>query len=256
LTRGAHSVSATATDAAGNTSVPSATRGFSVDVEDTVAPEAPVLTEPAAVVTTATPAISGTAEAGSLVTVRLDGTVVGTVRAHDSGAWTFTMASPMAQGTHSVTATATDAAGNTSPVSSPRGFVVDSVAPAPPEVLTPTAGATVRPSELRFSGRAEANSTVVVTVDGLVVGTTRAEASSAWSVYSLYQLAQGPHTVSATASDGVGNVSTASAPISFTVMEPPEEEEPPSCGCSSSPTGGAASLLGLLALARRGRRGR
>ena len=29
-----------------------------------------------------------------------------------------------------------------------------------------------------------------------------------------------------------------------------------SCGCSSSPTGGAASLLGLLVLWRKGRRGR
>ncbi|AKJ05629.1 T1SS secreted agglutinin RTX [Archangium gephyra] len=256
LARGAHTVTATATDAAGNISVPSATRGFSVDVEDTVAPASPVLTAPAAVVTTATPAISGTAEAGSMVTVRLDGTVAGTVRANDSGAWTFTVASPLAQGAHTVTATATDAAGNTSPVSSPRDFVVDSVAPAPPEVLTPTAGATVNPNELSFSGRAEANSTVTVMVDGLVVGVTRADASSAWSVNSLYQLARGPHTVSATARDGAGNVSEASAPLSFTVMEPPEEDDPPGCGCSSSPTGGVASLLGLLALARMGRRGR
>ncbi|HYO66827.1 MAG TPA: Ig-like domain-containing protein [Archangium sp.] len=144
-----------------------------------------------------------------------------------SGAWSFTPASPLAQGAHTVTAAATDAAGNTSPVSSPRDFVVDSVAPAPPEVLTPTAGATVSPSELSFSGRTEANSTVIVMVDGLVVGTTRADASSAWSLNSLYQLAQGQHTVSATARDGAGNVSEASAPSSFTVMEPPEEEPGP-----------------------------
>jgi len=257
LSLGAHTVSATATDAAGNTSEPSATLGFSVDVADTAAPEAPVLTAPAAVITTTTPAISGTAEAGSTVTVRLDGTVAGTVKAHDSGAWTFTVASPLAQGAHTVTATATDAAGNTSPVSSPRDFVVDNVAPPPPEVLTPTAGATVRPSELRFSGRAEANSTVTVVVDGIVVGSSRAEASSAWSVQSLYQLAYGQHTLSVTATDGVGNVSQASAAISFTVMEPPvEEPEPQGCGCTSSPPGGVASLLGLLALWRRGRRGR
>ncbi|WPB80538.1 Ig-like domain-containing protein [Archangium violaceum] len=94
-------------------------------------------------------------------------------------------------------------------------------------------------------------------MDGLVVGTARADASSAWSVNSLYQLAQGQHTVSATARDGAGNAREASAPNSFTVMEPPKEEpEPPSCGCSSSPTGGAASLVGLLALWRRGRRSR
>jgi MYXO-CTERM domain-containing protein len=115
----------------------------------------------------------------------------------------------------------------------------------------------MRPSELRFSGRAEADSTVTVVVDGLVVGTTRADASSAWSVNSLYQLALGQHTVSATARDGAGNVSEASAASSFTVREPPvEEPEPSGCGCTSSPTGGVTSLLGLLALWRTGRRGR
>ncbi|WP_324961112.1 kelch repeat-containing protein [Archangium sp.] len=251
LAQGVHTVTATARDAVGNTGAPSATRGFRVvDSVDTGAPAAPVLTAPTAVVTPSMPVIAGTAEVGSTVTVLLDGEVVGQTIANGSAIWSFTPASPLMDRRYRATATATDVAGNTSPVSLPRDFVVDSVAPTPPEVLTPAAGATVSPLELSFSGSAEAGSTVTVLVDGLAVGMTLADQSSKWSVNSFHQLAQGQHTVSATARDGVGNVSQASAPISFTV------EEPQSCGCASSPSGGTASLVGLLALWLWGRRGR
>ena len=246
LAQGTHTVTATATDAAGNTGPSSAPRSFTVD---TVAPAAPVLTAPASLVTTPMPVISGTAEVGTTVTVEVDGTRVGTVTANDSGSWSFTPASPLAQGAHTATATATDAAGNTSTTSAPRGFTVDSEAPAPPEVVTPAEGAAVAPGELVFSGNAEAGSTVTVTVDGLVVGATTADSAGKWSVNSLYELARGRHTMTATATDAVGHVSQASSGRSFTV-EPKEEPEPEpqGCGCASSPAGGMASPLGLLAL--------
>jgi hypothetical protein len=238
LAQGVRTVIATATDLAGNTGPASTPRSFTVD---TVAPAAPALTAPAALVNTATPVISGTAEAGSTVTVLVDGVRVGTATANASGAWSLALAEPLAQGAHTVTATTTSAAGNTSAPSAPRGFTVDSVAPAPPEVVTPADGATVRPGELSFSGRAEAGSTVTVLVDGTVVGTTTADQAGQWSVNSLYTLAEGGHTMTATATDGAGNVSSASNGRSFTM-------EPQSCGCASSPAGGLASMLGLLAL--------
>jgi MYXO-CTERM domain-containing protein len=242
LAQGAHTVTAAATDAAGNTSSSTA-RTFTVD---SVAPAAPVLTAPAALVNTATPTLSGTAEAGSVVTVTMDGIRSGTARADASGAWSYTSASPLSQGAHTATATATDAAGNTSAASASRGFTVDSEPPAPPEVLTPAEGAAVKANELVFSGNVKPGSTVTVTVDGLVVGTTTADSGGHWSVGSLYELAQGRHTMTATAKDTVGRVSQTSSGRTFTVE--PREEAAQGCGCASSPAGGMASPLGLLAL--------
>ncbi|HEX5754098.1 MAG TPA: Ig-like domain-containing protein [Archangium sp.] len=237
LSDGTHTVSAYVTDAAGNTNG-YARHTFTVD---TVAPAAPVLSAPAALVTTSTPDISGTAEAGAMVEVKVDGVSVGTVLAQVSGSWTLTAA--LGEGAHTAIATVTDRAGNTSVASTARTFTVDTLAPVPPEVVTPAEGAAVVPGELVFSGTAEAGSTVAVSVDGLQVGTATADASGQWSINPVYALAQGRHTVTATATDAAGHVSPASSGRSFTV-----EPEAQGCGCAASPAGGMASPLGLLAL--------
>ena len=88
----------------------------------------------------ATPTFTGTAEAGSTVTL-LDGTAtpIGTGVADPStGAWTIT-ASTLAPGPHSITATATDVAGNVSAAST-TPVVVNEV--SPPTLMAP-ASATV-----------------------------------------------------------------------------------------------------------------
>jgi hypothetical protein len=246
LAQGAHTVVAIATDAAGNTSEPSALRSFTVD---TSFPPVPVLTAPAALVNTATPVISGTAEPGSTVTVQVDGLEVGTVTATSSGSWSLTPTSHLTQGAHVATARAVRVSGSTSELSAPRGFTVDSLAPAAPRVVTPAEGETVMSGELVFSGSAEAGSTVTVMVDGVVVGTTTADPAGAWSVDSLRGLAQGSYTMTATATDEAGNISPASSGRAFTM-------EAQSCGCASSPTGGMSYLLGVLALWFWGRRNR
>jgi uncharacterized delta-60 repeat protein len=245
LAQGSHAASATATDAAGNTSPSSPARTFLVD---TLAPAAPELLEPPAFVATALPTIAGTAEANSTVRISVDGIVVGTTTATGFGRWTFKPTSPLGQGAHTVEAIATDAAGNNSVPSAPRSFTVDGVAPAPPTVSTPAEGETVRHEELVFSGTAEPGSTVTVLVDGFAFGMTPADAAGAWSVALPQGLAQGSHVVTATATDAAGNLSRASNGRSFAI------EPPSSCGCASSPAGGMASFLGLLALWRWGRR--
>ena len=60
--------------------------------------------------------LTGTAEANSTVTVFDGATLLGTATADSTGAWSYTT-SPLQNGPHAFTATATDAAGNTSPVS-------------------------------------------------------------------------------------------------------------------------------------------
>ena len=60
--------------------------------------------------------LTGTAEANSKVTVFDGGALLGTATTDSSGAWSYTT-SPLKNGPHSFTATATDTAGNTSLVS-------------------------------------------------------------------------------------------------------------------------------------------
>ena len=192
------------------------TNSFTVD---TVPPAAPVVLTPAngSVTSNKTPTYSGTAEPGSTVTVIVDGTAVGTTTADASGEWSFTPTTALADGVHTVKATAADAVGNTSADSNTNSFTVDTAPPAAPVVVAPANGSTTGNNKPPYSGTAEAGSTVTVIVDGSVVGTTTADASGAWSFTPTTALADGVHTVKATATDAVGNTSADSNTNSFTV---------------------------------------
>jgi hypothetical protein len=65
------------------------------------------------------PSLTGAATAGSLVTVYIDGTAVGTTTADGTGAWQYNLAGPLQDGAHTVRATATDTAGNVSAATAP-----------------------------------------------------------------------------------------------------------------------------------------
>ena len=75
------------------------------------------------------PTISGDAEANATVNVYDGDTLLGTTTANASGKWTFTPTANLADGAHSITAKAVDAAGNESEASAVRTFTVDTVAP-------------------------------------------------------------------------------------------------------------------------------
>ncbi|MBA2816238.1 Ig-like domain-containing protein [Candidatus Pantoea persica] len=60
-----------------------------------------------------TPVLSGTAEAGATVSVYDNGTLLGTATVNADGSWSFTTP-VLSNGSHSLTATVTDAAGNVS----------------------------------------------------------------------------------------------------------------------------------------------
>jgi MYXO-CTERM domain-containing protein len=98
---------------------------------------APVITSPTpgATLDDLTPVFSGTARPGSAVTLTVDDVDVGTVTASEAGAWSFTATSPLAEGTHGVSATARHL-GSTSPTSAVVSFTVD----LPPEQPAPEEG--------------------------------------------------------------------------------------------------------------------
>ncbi|MBN7866571.1 BapA prefix-like domain-containing protein [Pseudomonas aeruginosa] len=175
---------ATATDPTGNTGPQAAT------TVDAVAPPAPVV-NPSNGAT-----ISGTAEAGAKV-ILTDGSgnPIGETTADGSGNWTFTPATPLANGTV-VNAVAQDPAGNTGPQGS---TTVDAVAPNTP-VVNPSNGNLL-------NGTAEPGSTVTLTDgNGNPIGQTTADGSGNWSFTPGSQLPNGT-VVNVTASDAAGNTS-------------------------------------------------
>ena len=216
LTEGPHTITATSTDAAGNTSPASAPNTFTVD---TVAPDAPVIQTPANGSTTNdnTPLITGTAEADSDVTVYdTDGTtVLCTTTADGTGAWSCTSA-PLPDGSHTITATSTDAAGNTSPASAPVTFTVDATAPAAPVIQSPTDGSSTNNTTPPISGTAEPGSEVEVTEGNTVLCTALTDQDGNWTCTPADALGEGEHTIDATATDAAGNTSPADS-VTFTV---------------------------------------
>jgi len=107
---GAHYFSIAAVDGAGNTSAFSAP--FKVVFDKT----APTITVNSIANSTNTqPTITGTtSELGGDVTIIVDSVTQGTVTSDAAGNWSWTPADPLTVGAHTIVATATDVAGNTS----------------------------------------------------------------------------------------------------------------------------------------------
>ncbi|UUO69387.1 hypothetical protein DCM83_31985 [Bradyrhizobium betae] len=112
LPDGKHSFTATDT-VSGVTSKASTSLDVTVD---TAAPDAPVLLSDPTTHNRAT--VSGTAEAGSLIKLYEGTTLLGTTTVASDGDWSVTTPN-LTHGSHTFTATATDAAGNTSALSQP-----------------------------------------------------------------------------------------------------------------------------------------
>lgn len=216
LGQGTRSATATATDAASRTSAP--TNPARTFVVDTVAPVAPTLTAPAALVGTGTPTVSGTAEANSKVNVFIDNALVGTTTAGSgAGNWSFVLPVALQDGDHTAQASATDAGGFEGPKSAGRIFKVDTTAPAIPTLTVPAANASLPTTQPAFGGKAEPLSTVTVRVDGNAVGTATTLASGDWNLPQSSGLSEAAHNVTVTATDAAGNTSQASAQVPFRV---------------------------------------
>ena len=235
LGQGVHSLSVKATDVGGNTSTASAGLLISIDTTAPAAPAAPALAAASdsgasnadGITRITTPVITGTAEAGSLVTLYdTDGTTVLGTAVATGGVWSIT-SSTLAAGTHSLTIKATDIAGNTSNASAALSITIDTTAPATvaAPVLAPASDNGVsngdgitsvnRPT---ITGRAEAGSTVTLyDTDGVtVLGTATTGVNGDWRITSSL-LADGVHSLTVKATDAAGNTNTASAPLTVTI---------------------------------------
>jgi Bacterial Ig-like domain/Tryptophan-rich Synechocystis species C-terminal domain/Right handed beta helix region len=215
LADGSHSFTVTAT-VSGTTGAASAALAVKID---TTAPAAPVETGDS-VINQNQVSLHGTAEAGSTVKV-YDGTSqVGTATVGATGSWTVTT-SALSVGSHNLTATATDAAGNVSAVSAPLDPVISAPTTPPPSQTAPNAPVitsgdhVTNDNTVTVTGTAVAGSTVTVLDGATKLGTTTVGSNGAWS-YTTAALTDGKHSLTAT--DTVsGKTSVASSAATLTI---------------------------------------
>ena len=138
LAAGFTTFTATATDAAGNSGATSAGVAVIIDITAPAAPAITSVTDNFGTVTGSvangystddnTPTLTGTAEANSTVTIYDGATLLGAATTSNTGTWGYTTGT-LAQGPHSFTVTATDAAGNISATSNAYAITIDTDAP-------------------------------------------------------------------------------------------------------------------------------
>ena len=138
-------------------------------------------------------------------------TLLGTVTANSSGAWSFTTGT-LSNGTHSFTATDT-VSGATSAASAALAVTVDTVAPTAPVISSNSVSPT---NVVTLNGTAEANSTVTVFDGTTQLGTATANTSGAWS-YATAALPAGNHSFTAKDADAAGNTSAVSSTLNLTL---------------------------------------
>jgi len=137
------------------------------------------------------------------------------VTADGTGHWTYTTAT-LADGSHSLTASASSSSGQTT-ASSALKVTVDTVAPTAPTITSSdVVNGVTKVDHLTFTGAAEANSTVKIFDGTTQIGTATADSKGAWS-YAASNLATGNHSFTATDMDAAGNTSAASSKLAVTV---------------------------------------
>jgi hypothetical protein len=204
LANGPHSIRTKTIDAAGNESSLSSSV---VVVIDSVQPSDPTFNNNVMIKNSATPVLTGVAEADVFVTVRSGDISLATARAAATGSWSLEISSPLAQSVFALDAKATDVAGNESSGVSNASLTIDTTAPEAPTI---TAFNTVT-SPLTLNGTGEVGATVSILDGATVVGTAVVGAGGTWT-FTTATLTQGAHSFTAVQTDAAMNTSVASSP--------------------------------------------
>ncbi|GAB6940127.1 Ig-like domain-containing protein [Isoptericola variabilis] len=184
--------------------------------------------------TDATPAISGTAGPGNVVTVTdgPGGATVCTATVSAEGTWSCT-ATALADGAHDLVATQTNAAGDPFPASEAVTYTVDTTPPATPRITGP---ATTTDTGAAVTGRGEAGSLLTVrTASGDVVcGPLTVPAGGDWTCRPEPRLTTGPNPLVPAAADDLGNTATGAEYV--VTVEAPTPTPTPTPAPTPTPT--------------------
>ncbi|WP_436322591.1 Ig-like domain-containing protein [Vibrio cidicii] len=222
-----HAITAKATDSANNVS--NSSSALSVTIDNT-APSAPSTPDLAASSDTGTsntdnltndttPTFTGSGTTGDTVTLvsNVDGTIGSALVS--GGVWSITASSALTAGDHTITARATDAAGNTADSAS-LAITLDTSVPTP-TITTPIEGdGRVNAAEdgdvlIAGTGAEPGNSVTVAITDNSNTDsrTVIADSSGDWTIdgseFDVSSFNNGTLTVTATQSDVAGNTSSA-----------------------------------------------
>lgn len=222
LPNGAHTLTVVATDGdGGQTSV---NLPFTLTLS---APSAPVITAPANGATVHTPRIgvSGTAVPGAQVQIHVDGQPSGSPTTASAGG-SFAATVTLGEGTHQITASASNSRG-TSAMSNAVGVTYTASVPtlvfvSPAENATLSADTAVEVSAVDATGIARVD---LYAGDQLIGTRTAAPWSATWS---LGQVPDGPYTLRAVATNTAGKTAQATRAVTVQkVIPPPPVPEPP-----------------------------
>ncbi|MNM17104.1 HYR domain protein [compost metagenome] len=244
LGQGVHSIVATATDQNNNVSTPTTAFNFTIDTVPPAAPSIDLAKDDVGalqanlgngdVTDDPSPTLVGKAEAGSIVTVYDNGAPLGAVTADVDGNWSLTPTTPLNEGQHKFTATATDKAGNTG-VPSGEFILTTDFTPPDASKLAITgveddvggitgnvvSGATTDDDHPLLSGTGTAGDTIFVMVkDGAgqrELGQATVDANGKWTLQVTTPLAAGSNEFTAIEMDPAGNKTAPSAPYTVIV---------------------------------------
>ena len=206
LSDGAHNLTTTATDAAGNTGVASSALSVTVD---TVAPNAPVIASDA-IINTNEVMLTGSAEANSTVSIYEATNLLGTATVNASGVWSYAT-SPLSDGPHTFSVTATDAAGNTSSASQSVDPIIGTAPTSsmPTDVITSDVknshGSFILSGTVFADGLAGTSDTVKVYDGTTYLGSTTVGSDGQWS-FTTAALPNAVHTFTSSATDSLGKI--------------------------------------------------
>ena len=157
------------------------------------------------------PLIAGSADVGASVTIAI-GDLTTTVSPDAMGRFELRLPSPLADGTYTVRASASDVRGGASMAM--RTIVVDSGTRL--SIDEPANGAVVRTPTPTVRGSGEPGARVELRVDGAPVGSVDVDANGRWELTPSAPLASGVRVLTAEAQDPTGNRASA-GPLSITI---------------------------------------
>jgi hypothetical protein len=161
--------------------------------------------------------ITGNAETGTSVEVFDGSKLLGTAptKTDPDGNW-WSLSTQLGDGTHTLTAKATNAAGKTGPLSGTVDVIVDTTGPGAPVITSPTAG-TRNTAISGIDGTAEPGSKVEVFNGGTSLSTVTAGNDDKWAQTFVDWLRDGTYSFTARATDALGNTGPASPPVQVVV---------------------------------------
>ena len=193
---GTYTLAVVAVDSNGVASAP-ASSGYTLD---TTPPAAPVVSAPVSPSNNRTPVFTISAEAGASLACTLTGPGVN-APVTPCGSSTTVALTGLADGTYTLTVTATDAAGNTSAPGS-AAYTLDTTPPAAPVVSTAVSPSNNRTPVFTISAEAGASLACTLTGPGVNAPVTPCTAST---TVTLTGAPDGTYTLTVTATDAAGN---------------------------------------------------